>query len=193
MKNQKTNSCDVHKPKPQPIPLPSSNSQYNYPHLFKTAYGPHLKVAMTFVGPGRTKQSFKDECDINTIVNRFLKTGVFDATNKHAPRYGDCTGLEFRAGMETIMQAQEMFKSLPAQVRGRFDNDPGEFLDFIQNAENRDEARRLGLLKPEAPEATPLPTPPVSDAPTPPLASRKAMREQARADGERKADREQDY
>lgn len=194
MKTSKPNKhCDTHKPRPIPTPIPENSSQYNYPHLFRTAYGPHMKVPTTFVGPGRTKQSFKAECDINTIVNRFLKTGIFDATNKHAPKYGDCTGLEFQAGMETVLKAQKMFDELPALVRNRFQNDPGQFLDFVHDEKNVEEAIRLGLLQRKAVEATPLPTPPASDAPTPPLASRSDMRKAARAAGEAKAEKEQDY
>lgn len=185
MKNQNINKCDFsHKPKPTPIPIPENLSQYNYPHLFRTAYGPHMKVALTFVGQGRTKQSFKAECDVNTIVNRFLQTGVFDVTNRHAPRYGDCTGLEFQAGLETVIKAQAMFKSLPAAVRNRFNNDPAAFLDFVHDADNADEARKLGLLKPLEAAATPPATPPASDAPTPQPTSRRARREAARAEGD---------
>lgn len=194
MKTSKQNSSDAHKPKIKPTPPPSSTpSQYNYPHLFRTAYGTHLREQITFVGPGRTKQAFKDECDVNNIVARFMKTGVLDAQNRHAPRYGDCTGLEFQAGMEIILKAKNIFAALPAKLRDRFQNDPGKFLDFVQDEENREEATKLGLLKPKAPEATPLPTPPASDAPTPPLASRSDMRKAARAAGEAKAEREQDY
>lgn len=191
MKTSKINkSLSSHQLNIKP-PLPQANtSQYNYPHLFRTAYGLHLSPSLTFIGEGRTKQSFKAECDVNNIVARFLKTGVIDAMNKHAPKYGDCTGLEFQAGMESIIKAENAFKSLPAQLRDRFQNDPGQFLDFVQNDENREEARKLGLLKPEPKQATPVATPPASDAPTPPLPSRRAMREQARADGERKAENE---
>jgi len=45
--------------------------------------------------------------------------------------------------------------TLPAKVRDRFGQDPAEFLAFLSNPENADEARRLGILKPQ--EAAPPP------------------------------------
>jgi hypothetical protein len=56
-----------------------------------------------------------------------------------------------------------MFMSLPAKIRSRFQNDPGAFLDFVQNPENRDEMIELGLAKaqpraPVEPEAEPSPS-----------------------------------
>jgi len=39
---------------------------------FVTAYGPKARLRhVTPPGVGRTKQSFKDECDINNIMKRF--------------------------------------------------------------------------------------------------------------------------
>lgn len=180
----------MHKTKPT---SPSSSSQYNYPHVYRTAYGPKLSLQSINTLPSRTKQAHKAECDINQIMARYLRTGVIDAQQRHAPRYADCTGLEFQAMQNQLIATKNMFNELPAQLRDRFDNDPAAFLTFVQDAKNLEEARELGLLKPKASEATPLPTPPASDAPTPPLASRDAMRKQARADGERKAGKETDY
>lgn len=130
-----------------------------------SAYSPYkIKVALTCPPPGRTKQSFKAECDINTIIKRFMKTGVLDFVAKNEPRYGDCTGIEYTKAMQTVAAAKSLFNDLPAALRARFENEPALFLDFIQDEKNRDEARELGLLKPVAasspPEATPPAPPP---------------------------------
>lgn len=186
MKNQNINPHTLSTPSPKP-PNPDSNSQYNYPHQFITAYGTHLRTQFTPTGLGRTKQSFKNECDINQIMARFLRTGVMDFTQKNEPRYGDCTGWDFQAAMQVVAKAESMFAELPAELRDRFNNKPSEFLDFVNDRRNLEEARELGLLRPAEKVATPVPTPPSSDAPTPPLASRSDMKKQARADGERKA------
>lgn len=130
--------------------LPLSTSR------FITSYGPKIKVSLTFPeGNGRTKQSHKDECDINQIMARYQKTGILDFTAKHEAQYGDVVGLDFQRGLEIIGQAKAMFADMPSKLRARFSNDPGEFLDFVQDPENREEARRLGLLKPEEQVATP--------------------------------------
>lgn len=124
--------------------------------MFKSAYSPKTRVQLTCTGPGRTKQSFKDECDINTIIRRFLRTGVLDFAQKHEPRYGDCTGVEYQAAMQTVAAAKSLFNDLPAALRARFENEPAKFLEFVQDERNAEEARELGLLKPVA---TPAPAP----------------------------------
>lgn len=128
------------------------------PYYPLSAYGPKLKVSITFpCGEGRTKQSFKDECDINNIMARYQKTGVLDFAGKHQAQYGDCTNIEFQAGLDIISNAKKMFADLPSSVRRRFDNDPGEFLEFINDAGNREEAQRMGLLKESTPPTAPPP------------------------------------
>jgi len=136
------------------------------------AYSPKIKYQLTCpeLPYGRTKQAFKDECDINTILKRFLRTGVLDFTNKREAQYGDTTGLEFNQAMQTVAQAKSLFADLPAGLRARFKNDPAEFLDFVQDDRNMEEARKLGLLKPA--KTDPLASPePASATPAPALAS----------------------
>lgn len=125
---------------------------------FITAYGPKTRVLLSFPEQphGRTKQAFRDESNINNIVAQFLKTGTLEFTRKHEPQYGDVTGADFQTAMDTILAAKSMFADLPAKLRSRFANDPAQFLDFVQDEDNREEATRLGLLKPRAPGATPL-------------------------------------
>lgn len=121
---------------------------------FITAYGPKRKVAISFEpGFGRTKQSFKDECDVNNIMARYIRTGVLEFRQRHEPRYGDCTGADFQFYMNEIAKANSMFADMPAQLRARFENDPAKFLDFVQNPKNLDEARELGLCKPVVAQA----------------------------------------
>lgn len=96
----------------------------------------------------RTKQSFKDECDINKIMQRVLKTGIDPFADRVASgKYVDLTQMpDFRTAMDTIVSAKNFFDSLPSQVRARFDHDPALLADFLANPANADEARKLGLL-----------------------------------------------
>lgn len=136
-----------------------------------SAYSPKNKVQLTCSTKGRTKQSFKAECDINTIVARFLRTGILDFAQKNEPRYGDTTGLEYQSAMQTVAAAKTLFNELPAALRHRFENEPAKFLDFVQDKDNADEARELGLLKPVQepvqPGAPVAATPPAAPSPTP--------------------------
>lgn len=101
----------------------------------------------------RCQQEFKEECDINEIVRRFGLTGELPA-NVRVPVSGDFTGItDFQSAMNAVRQAQESFMELPAEVRARFANDPQRLMEFVSDDKNRDEAHKLGLLKPK-PEVT---------------------------------------
>ncbi len=97
--------------------------------------------------PTMAQQQFREECDINTIMERFGRTGELIAPVR-MPQYGDFDGVnDYHSAMNAIVEAQTAFESLPAKVRARFSNDPAEFLEFVYNDENRDEAVRLGLVE----------------------------------------------
>ena len=139
--------------------------------LVRHAFTPRHRVAVFFSTPGRTKQSFKDECDVNVIMRRYERTGVLP-TDGTEPQYGDATGADFQAAQLLVAEARSRFFALPARVRDRFENDPGTFLAFMEDDRNHAEAREMGLLpaEPAPPNgaATPLATPPASVAPEPP-------------------------
>lgn len=111
--------------------------------------------------PTMTQQHFKDECDINSIVERFGLTGELPSDIK-APVYGDFTGVtDFRSALHQVMAAEDAFMQMPAKVRSRFDNDPALFVDFCSDPRNREEAESLGLLVPKA--STPPASPPKAE------------------------------
>lgn len=100
--------------------------------------------------PSLTQQQFKEEADINTIVERFGLTGELP-TDVRAPIYADFEeSFDFHSSMNAIRQAEESFMRLPAAVRARFANDAGAFVDFCSDEANRPEAERLGLVMPKA-------------------------------------------
>jgi len=95
---------------------------------------------------GRTKQSMKDECDINLIMKKFEKTGILPDMIKENPQYGDFSEpIEYRESLEIVRHAKEQFENLSAKVRARFDNNPEAFLEFATNPENAKEMVDLGL------------------------------------------------
>ena len=98
-----------------------------------------------------TQQQFKEECDINEITRRF-GLGAEMPKGLKVPSYGDFTGIEsYHDACNAIAEAGESFDALPASLRDRFGNDPGQFVDFVLNDANRDEAVRLGLIQAPAP------------------------------------------
>lgn len=115
------------------------------------------RVGLTCNDPSRTKQSFKDECDINRIMRRYLNTGIPPPMNTNASAYGDFTTVDdYFDAVTRLREAQNQFDALPAHLRRRFNNAPSELLMFILNSQNRAEAIELGLI----------PKPPGEPAPT---------------------------
>ena len=114
---------------------------------FRTNYQASEDTGVAFkLEEGRTKQSMKDECDINLIMKKFEKTGILPEMIKENPQYGDFSEpIEYRDALEIVRFAKEQFDSLSAKVRVRFDNDPEKFLEFATNPANAKEMVDLGL------------------------------------------------
>jgi phage internal scaffolding protein len=98
--------------------------------------------------PSLTKQSFKDACDINNILKKYVRNGVNPFVITQSAQFGDYTDLPtYQESLNLVTDAQESFDSLPASLRKRFDNDPGLLMDFLSHPENRAEAINLGLIE----------------------------------------------
>ena len=93
-----------------------------------------------------TQQCFKDECDINILLAKFAVTGQLP-DNVRVPQFVDFEEtFDFQSSMNVIRAAEEAFNAMPAEVRDRFQNDPGRFLEFANDASNYEEALRMGLV-----------------------------------------------
>lgn len=115
--------------------------------------GTKLRIQQSFdPEEGRTKQSHKDECDINQIMSRFQRTGAITHFNQHSAHYEDLTGFDYTEAMQQVAAAQSMFNELPSSLRDRFQHDPANFLDFVQDPANTHEMAELGLLNEAASE-----------------------------------------
>lgn len=123
------------------------------------------RPAVTFPDVGRTKQSMKDECDINNILARYKNSGHLTHVSMHTGRYADVSEItDFRTAVDHVRAGEKFFQGLSAKVRARFDNDAAAFLDFIGDPRNLEEMRELGLAplveKEPAPEVEPAPSAP---------------------------------
>ena len=128
--------------------------------LFATAYDNFSAMSdetgLKCLDPSLTQQQFRDESDINTIVDRFMKTGHLpDPVSM--PQYVDYEGVfDFQSAMNVVRQADENFMRMDAKVRSRFHNSPQEFLEFFADPANTEEAVRLGLAVANTKEVPPL-------------------------------------
>lgn len=96
-----------------------------------------------------TQQHFAQECDINEILKRAAKTGQLPINDK-VPMYGDFVAVpkSLSEAFSLIKQANDLFMSLPWEARERFGNDPERMVAFLNDPKNREEAVKLGLVKP---------------------------------------------
>lgn len=134
---------------------------------FRSAYSRRVRVAVEPVGETRTRQSEADSCDINRIVARArkgyvppMRGGSFFADVAKVGDYFD--------SMQRLTQARDLFMTLPAEVRKRFGNEPGELIAFAEDPKNGPELRKLfgePEPKPAAPDPKPASPDPGGDKP----------------------------
>lgn len=134
-------------------------------------YGRYFNVRPRPIGfdtgdVSRTKQEFKDECDINRIMAKYVQTGVLPG-NVAVGRYGDFSAVgSYQEALATVFAADAQFQALPAEVRDEFGNSPARFLAAVADPSQKARFQKLGLLveEPKAEEAVGAPAdkPPVT-------------------------------
>lgn len=103
-----------------------------------------------------TKQSHKQECDINFILGQYKRTGILNHINRNSPLYADLPdNLDYQQALATVATAANSFSSLPAVVRDYFDNDPSRFLAAFQDPSQLAKLQEFGLVT-----SSKSPTPP---------------------------------
>lgn len=118
------------------------------------------RVKMFCDDPSLTRQEFKDDCDLAKIVKRFAATpegrdALARAQGFVDSRFEDVSNVpDYQTSLEYIKRADEAFMQLPGEVRRRFNHNPAEFLNFVDNPKNLDELRSMGLAKPKAVDDT---------------------------------------
>jgi len=142
---------------------------------FKTAFQKSERHTFETSGPSLTRQSEMAQCDINTIMARFERTGVLDHASKYEGRYGDFTDTpDYLDAMNIVVEAEQMFGDLPAKTRKRFGNDPAEFLQFVGDPKNLDQMVEMGLAKAPLTEPVIEPTPAPKPSPEAPQKASKS-------------------
>jgi len=127
------------------------------------------RLVTDFTGDkGFTVQADAESADINKIIARFEKGGSLARMNAKEPFYGDVSDLGGLADcLIKVQKADELFMDLDAKVRERFENDPVQLIDFLEDPNNLKEAIDLGIVSPrpepvvEPPVVVPEPVVPV--------------------------------
>ncbi len=126
------------------------------------------------VGSSLTKQASMRECDINTILSQYEKTGLLTHVNEHHGDYADYSDVvDLHTAIGVVHDAESMFSSLPSAIRSEFQNSPVKFLDFVSDPTNEDRMVEMGLLhrsspSPEDLAKSDLPVDPPADPPSDP-------------------------
>lgn len=124
---------------------------------FRTQYDDPSKNVVFWTDPGAdedlVQHHMQAECDINTIMARYEKTGELTHVANLAGEYGDYYDVtDYKTGAERLILAEALFMELPARLRDRFNNDPAQFIGFATDEKNIDELRSLGLAEPLPPD-----------------------------------------
>jgi phage internal scaffolding protein len=103
-----------------------------------------------------TQQQFKDEADINNIIDRFVKTGDLPQVST-LPTFQNFEGIfDYHTAQNALIEAEKAFMTLPAKIRDSFDNDPQQLIEFISDESNREAAIELGIVQAPQPTGAPL-------------------------------------
>lgn len=97
----------------------------------------------------KTKQEFRQDCDLSNILSKYTRQDVLDHMVKHQGTFRTVSDMDFHQAMNTVKKAESMFAGIPAQIRAQFDNDPGKFLNFVSDSRNTEKLVEMGLVDPD--------------------------------------------
>lgn len=108
-----------------------------------------LLISSVNRSPSMVKPEFKDDCDINRIIKKFGNSArAFAALAPQTGSYADLTTVpDFIQMNDKIAKAYQAFETLPSKLQRRFRHDPKEFLEFLHDPNNKEEATKLGFFK----------------------------------------------
>lgn len=83
---------------------------------------------------GVTKQAFKDQTDINQILERVGRGETLSHLAKHGATYGDFSEIDdLLDAQHKLQRGKAIFDELPSEVRREFENDIGAFFRFVND------------------------------------------------------------
>lgn len=120
----------------------------------------------------RCMKSFAKAADINNIIKKYKQTGLLVDPNivvkDRKPYYGDfSSGTDFVDVVNKITLVKNIFSKLSSELRNRFQNNPANFIDFVNDPKNLVEAVKLGILPKSLLPEEPAAAPPVSEPAAP--------------------------
>lgn len=99
---------------------------------------------------GKTKQEFKDQCDLNNIMSKAAR-GILPDYNNMEGQYIDVSKVgDYQDAVNRVANAQSEFERLPGNIKAEFRNDPANLVAFMDGLKDSPEdarkAAELGLI-----------------------------------------------
>lgn len=104
-----------------------------------------LKVA-TITGAGKTSQSYKEDTDVNRLLEPAMRKGLLRHVEKFEGEYDDIPVESFQDAQFIVAKGKNMFEALPSRIREKFGT-ADKFMAFVQNPDNKDWLIKQGVLK----------------------------------------------
>lgn len=107
-----------------------------------------------FEKPSMTQQCFKEQCDINRILDaykvkaRAMGVSVAELMPKvGSEQFADVSNLDdYLDAQNRIAQVNQMFEALPAEVRRSYGDDPRNFVSALGDSTNYRKFAELGIM-----------------------------------------------
>lgn len=104
-----------------------------------------IETGLQCKDPSLADQSQKDECDINTIVDRFGITGHLPESGV-MPRYAVLEEVgDFQQYMGRQIAAEEAYNAMPSGLRRIVGSSYRDFLNFVDDPANHEKLVEFGL------------------------------------------------
>ena len=115
-------------------------------HILVNEKGRAIKV-LTKCGLSKTEQSYADDLDINRLLEPAMRKGLLRHSVQFEGEYDDIPVGDFQEAQFIVAKAKSMFEQLPSATRTKFENDPGKFMKFVQDPDNKPWLQAQGVLK----------------------------------------------
>lgn len=110
------------------------------------------KVPHPTGGEKLVQQQFKDQANVNNIMQKHLRSGMGGLQppgrpGGRVPMFVSLTGKTYHEMLCQVQEVQGQFAGLPSRVRRRFANNPEQLIKFLEDPNNLEEAIKLGLVQ----------------------------------------------
>lgn len=93
-----------------------------------------------------TKQEFKNDCDPTLILKKYQATGLLEHANTYQPVFGEQSSMSYHEAKQATAAAESMFQNLPSSIRADFNQNVGEYLDFVADPKNVQDMLDDGII-----------------------------------------------